>query len=249
MRSLSKKILAYSLAAGVLFLLPGCKKTGGAGSDPTTYVYTPADQPTGETGFTEENTTAAERVRFAVDPSWQKNYSLQYRYFDISQSEDVVNIRETRTDDAFCAEYTDRGDILYYKENGGDIDSYVILKDAENVHSVIPRKSIDDLSSTFMKLSAVSEEMPEYTNVMYMGEENVSGRPCRKYIQRAYQNGAAQETVYVWVDKEFGFAAKGESYNESDTLTISWELTYFRSGGVTDSAMRVNLDAYTFTEQ
>lgn len=243
MRSVFVKTVACVLAAGVLLALPACKqKEEGPSTEP--YIYTPGGQtePEGET-------QTGETVRITVDKEWQKNFTLQYAYFDRSQGEETVNIRETRIDDAFCAEYIDRGDILYYKENGKDIDYYVIMKEAENVHSVIKRKSIDDLSSTFMKLSDVSEELPSLTNVMFMYEESVCGRPCKKFIQRAYQNGEASETVYVWVDNVYGFAAKCESYNAADELQVSWELKSFKTGSVTEAAIHINPAAYDFTEQ
>ena len=235
------KLAGLSCAAAVLFTLAACKKEP-TGETTAPYVYIPASQ-----GTSEGETAAA--VTFSVDKSWQRNFTLQYRYFDESQGPETVHVRETRTDDAFAAEYTDNGDILYYKENGADIDYYMIVKDAENVHSVIKRKTIGDLSSTFMKLSDVSAEMPLLSNVMYMYDENVGGRPCKKYIQRAYENGRATDTVYVWVDAQYGFAARCEDYDENQKLKISWELTEFTAGGVTDGAIRVNLDQYTFKEQ
>ncbi len=235
--------VASLAAAAALLALPACGRNE---EEPSSgpYVYTPGVQT--ESG---EETSADTSVKITVDKSWQDNFSLQYSYFDRSQSADTVTIRETRIDDAFCAEYTDKGAILYYKENGRDIDYYVIMKDAENVHSVVKRKSINELSSTFMKLADVSEELPSYTNVMYMYEESVCGRPCKKFIQRAYQNGEAKETVYVWVDSVYGFAAKGESYDENDELQVSWELKSFKTGSITASDIHVDPAAYTFTEQ
>ena len=243
MRSFFMKLAAGAAAAGTLLALSACKPKA---EEPTSepYVYTPGGQT--ETGT--ENRTG-EAVQIHVDKDWQRNFTLQYTYFDRSQSEETVTIRETRAEDAFCAEYTDKGDYLYYKENGKDIDYYVIMKEAENVHSVIKRKSINELSSTFMKLSDVSEELPSLTNVMYMGEENVCGRPCKKFIQRAYQNGEAQETVYVWVDNVYGFAARGEAYNAEEELQVSWELKSFQTGNVTERDIHVNPAAYEFTEQ
>ena len=243
MRSVFVKLTAGLAAACALLALPACtQKEEEPSSGP--YIYTPGGQ-------SEPNAEAqtGEAVEISVNKEWQQNFTLQYTYFDKSQSDETVTIRETRTSDAFCAEYADRGDILYYKENGKDIDYYVIMKDAENVHSVIRRKSISDLSSTFMKLSDVSGELPSLTNVMFMYEESVCGRPCKKFIQRAYQNGEPQETVYVWVDNVYGFAAKGESYDASDELQVAWELKSFQSGNVTDGAIRVNPAAYDFTEQ
>ncbi len=243
MKTLCIRGISCVAAIILLFGFSSCKK---GEEEPSTdpYVYIPQNQ-----GVQEAQSGAPAESRFTVDQSWQKNYTLQYKYFDLSQSAETVNIRETRIDDAFAAEYTDKGDVLYYKENGSDVDYYMIIKGAENVHSVVKDKSIDDLSSTFMKLSEVSSGMPSLSNVMYMNEENVAGRPCKKYIQRAYQNGKVQETVFVWVDKQFGFAARGESYDAQDKLTVSWELTQFKSGGVSSGAIRVDLNDYTFIEK
>ncbi len=235
------RAVGAALASAVLFTCGACRKKQ---EDPTAmpYVYQPRESQTAE-----GETAAA--VPFTVNKNWQQNFTLQYRYFDRSQGEETVHIRETRTEDAFAAEYTDEGDILYYKENGANIDYYLILKEGENVHSLIKRKKIGDLSSTFMKLSDVSAEMPLLSNVMYMYDEEIGGRTCKKYIQRAYESGKAKETVYVWVDSEYGFAAKCEGYDENGQLKISWEVTQFRTGGVTDADIRVNPSAYTFTER
>ena len=243
MKSDFLKIASCVLSGVLLCSLAACKKQDSdESSDP--YVYTPQGQST-----VQAQSPADAEAAFTVDRSWQKNFSLQYKYYDRSQSTETAVIRETRTDDAFCAEYINNGDILYYKENGNDVDYYLIIKDAENVHSVVKGKSIDDLSSTFMKLSAVSSEIPSLSNAMYMNDENVGTRPCKKYIQRAYQGGKVQETVYIWVDKEFGFAAKGESFDADDKLKVSWELTLFKTGDVKDNAIHVNPAAYVFTEQ
>lgn len=243
MKALITKAAALSAAGVLLFTLAACKKKEeDVATDP--YVYTPQGQTAAE-----GQTALPEEARFTVNQAWQKNFTLQYKYFDLSQSAETVTIRETRAEKSFAAEYVNNGDILYYKENGGNVDCFMIIKGEENVHSVIKGKSIGDLSSTFMKLSEVSASMPSLSNVLYMNEENVAGRACKKYIQRAYQNGVAKETVYVWVDKEYGFAARGESYDENNKLTVSWELVQFQAGGVTDGSIRVNLDDYTFTER
>jgi len=186
---------------------------------------------------------------FVVDASWQKNYSAEYKYFDSSTSEDTVKIREMKGETSFSASYPDSGNLVYYTENGNDIDCYTIIpSEKQYVHSVIIDQKIDGISSTLMKLTSVSEELPKLTNVLYMNDEEVSGRSCKKYIQRAYTDGEVTETVYIWIDGEYGFALKCEDYDAKDELKTYWEITKLSVGTVEDGDIGIDLSRYTFTE-
>lgn len=210
------------------------------------YVYHPADETT-VSSDAEKDPSAADALN--ADTSWKTNFDVSYTYFNKSQSDDAIRVHEMRSEKYFSAEDIDSGDTLYYKENGKNIDSYVIVPDGEEqVHSVINGKNLNDLSSTFMKLSDVDPGLPSLANVMYMYDEDVAGRTCSKYIQRAYADGEATGTVYVWIDAEYGFAAKGEVYDENTVLTASWEVTSFAVGAVKDADVEIDLASYKIVE-
>ena len=207
------------------------------------YTYKTQDPSEPYTGASETAET------FEVDPSWQQNYIAEYRYYDRAKQVDSVTIREARCDIAFLASYPLSGNLIYYTANSEGLDCYTVVpSERQYVHSVLKDKHIAGLSSTLMKLTAVSGDMPTYSNVMFMGEETVGGRACKKYIQRAYENGALTETVYVWVEQQFGFAMKCEDYNASDELQTYWEVLSFKTGGVTVSDFGIDLSKYHFLE-
>ena len=124
----------------------------------------------------------------------------------------------------------------------------MVPSEEQYVHSVLKGKSISELSSTYMKLTAVAEDLPTYTNVLFMADETVAGRACKKYIQRAYTDGKVTETVYVWVDSLFGLCLKCEDYDADDVLQTYWETISFSTGRVTDSSFGFDLSIYDFTE-
>ena len=64
----------------------------------------------------------------------------------------------------------------------------------------------------------------------------------------AYEDGRVTETVYVWVDAEYGFALRCEDYDADDVLQVYWETVSFVSGGVTEADLGVKLSDYKFTE-
>lgn len=208
------------------------------------YVYHPADETTATQAG--ENASAA---MLHTDSSWKSNFDVSYTYFNKSQADEAIRVHEKRSDKYFSAADIDSGDMLYYEQNGNNVDSYVIVPDEEEqVHSVVSGKTLNDLSSTFMKLSEVDPDLPSLANVMYMYDEEVAGRTCAKYIQRAYAEGEATDTVYVWIDAEYGFAAKGEVYDANSALTASWEVTSFSAGGIKDDDVKTDLSSYKIVE-
>ena len=100
-----------------------------------------------------------------------------------------------------------------------------------------------------MKLSNVDATMPAQSNVLYMYDEIIAGRNCHKYIQRAYADAKLTESVYVWIDAQYGFAMKCEDYDAADVLKTSWEVTEFAAGGVTADDVVIDLSQYSFTEE
>ena len=244
------RITAALLAACLLLTAAaGCKKKKGGEEVPSRYNYTPAPETT-EPEVTTEDARDFQKA-FQKDLSWQKNYLVRYRYFNAAQNVDNAEIVEKRASTAFSVEYTDTGLLLYYKANGNNTDYYVIdpASGSGPVHSVIAGKQISSLSSMFMKLSNVNATLPAQSNVLYMYDEPVAGRACHKYIQRAYADAKLTETVYVWIDAEYGFAMKCEDYGADDQLKTSWEVTEFSAGGVTAEDVYVDLSAYQFTEE
>lgn len=226
--------------------LSSCKNDNGEETT-TGYEYTPS-------GFADENSTAiAEnnelQEKISVDNSWQKNFSVSYEYYNPEQNISTMKINEKKSESAFTVEYVDTKSILYYKANGKDTDYYVIIdNEEEQVHSVLKDKSFSSLSSMFMKLTALSPELPSQSNVLYMYDEEVGGRLCRKYIQRAYQGGNLTQSVYVWVDAEFGFAAKCEAYDSNNKLTVMWKVTAFETGKLSDEDVFLDISQYSFKE-
>ncbi|MBR3767874.1 MAG: hypothetical protein IKL10_06500 [Clostridia bacterium] len=244
------KIRRISALITALFLLSvscltSCDKAPEEIESSTGYEYIPSGQ---ESTTVSDNTDLQKEIK--IDTSWQKNFTVKYSYYNPEQSITTMKIEEKKSANAFTVEYLDTGSLLYYKANGNDTDYYVIIdNEDEQVHSVLEGKKFSSLSSMFMKLSVLSPELPTQSNVLYMYEEAVAGRPCHKYIQRAYSDGKLTESVYVWVDAQFGFAAKCEAYDAEDNLTVMWEVESFSEGDLQDSDVFIDLTEYTFKEE
>lgn len=247
-----KRMMAFGLLFALIVGGAACKKNKDPGYV-TEYSYQSGDPTAAQTtlpGGAPELTTAAAQSTYTVNTSWQKNFTAVYKYFDRNTSADTVTIEEKRCDTAFSASYPATGNLLFYRANGSNIDFFTLIpSQAQYVHTLIENKSINDISTTFMKLTTVTPELPTLSNVLFMADETVAGRPCKKYIQRAYADGAVTETVYVWVDTQFGFAMKCEDYDKESKLRTYWEVTAFTSGSVTLSDFdSINIQNYTFTE-
>ena len=249
MRNAFFRFTAALLAVCALLFLASCKKEP---TDPTfappDYSYSPS-----ESASTTEETTTREGVPlsqgFTVDESWKENYAVRYTYFD-ADGGDEAEIREVKTDTAFEAAYPESGNAFYYETEGKNIRAYTLMP-GENkyVSAVIKNKEMSSLSSTFMKLTSVDETFPYLSNVLFMREDEVAGRKALEYIQRAYKDGEATETVYIWIDAEFGFALKCEAFDAAQARTSAWEVLSFKTGGVRADDFTVDVDAYDFTEE
>lgn len=247
MNSLKQKLaVTAALTSALLMLFSSC---GDKGSETTTaepYSYN------SQTDMTSPTNAAAENPEqpLAVNTSWQQNFKIEYKYYNAADGTDTVKIIETKNSDAFTAEYPDGKSTLYYKANGADTDYYVIMDGSEKkaVHTLMKGNSFSELSSTFMKLTKVSKELPTLSNVLYMYDENVGGRECRKYLQRAYTDGKLTQSVYIWIDTEYGFAAKCESYDSDGKMRVMWSTESFETGTVGDDDIKIDLSQYTVTE-
>jgi len=242
---MSKKVLCIILSALSVFLLTSC--TGENVNDVTDYVYNPTAN---ETEAVSESVTVNGLTEkdFTINTAWQKNYQATYRYYNKENAVTSVTVRETKTDKVFAVEYIGgQAATQYYKADGSDTELYTIST-SENTHTVLKNKSFTTLSSLFMKLSTVEKGFSSLSNVMYMGEETIAGRQCQKYIQRAYTDGEVTETVYIWIDTEFGFGVKCTAMDATETLTMSWELTEFSTGKITEKDTGITLSSYKFTE-
>ena len=244
MRAAALLLALCLLASG----LTGCRGKSGGEEGTSRYNYTPAESTT-EEEETEKSPGDFQKA-FVKDLSWQKNYTVKYRYYNAAQSVENAPITEKRASTAFSVEYDDTGLLLYYRANGDDTDYYVIdPAGGEMTHSVLTGKKISSLSSLFMKLSNVDATLPAQSNVLYMYDEIVAGRNCHKYIQRAYSAAKLTESVYVWIDAQYGFAMKCEDYDAADVLKTAWEVTEFSAGGVTADDVYVDVSAYQFSEE
>ena len=237
-------LISLLLCAGILLMLTSC---GGKTEDETTTNYSYVPQ--GAEGSTASSDDGPGDV-LTVDKSWQKNFSAEYEYYNPEQSLATMKIKEKKSKNAFTVEYVDTNSVLYYKADGNNTDYYVLIgNQEEQVHSVLEDKPFSSLSSMFMKLTEVKSTLPSQSNVLYMYDEEVAGRMCHKYIQRAYSGGKLTQSVYVWIDKEYGFAAKCEAYDEDNIMTVMWRLTAFETGKLSDSDVFIDLSQYNFAEE
>lgn len=249
MKNIKHKLaVSASLTAAILTLLTSCMTDGG--NETTTaepYTYNP------QSDATTAAVSAAEDPEkpFTVNTSWQSNFKVEYEYYNSSDGTDTVTIKETKNKSAFTAEYPDGKSTLYYRANGADTDYYVLMNGAEKkaAHTLLKGKSFSELSSTFMKLTRVSSDLPSLSNVLYMYDENIGGRACHKYLQRAYSGGKLTESVYIWIDIEFGFAAKCESYGADGNMRVMWSVVSFETGTADDGDIKIDLSQYTVTEE
>ena len=225
--------------------LVSCNKTPSQTEITTGYEYVPG----GVNDTTHSTSENAGNEKIKINTSWQRNFKVDYEYYNPEQSITTLSIRERKSANAFTVEYVDTKSILYYKANGNDTDYYVIMNgEDQQVHSVLEGKHFSTLSSMFMKLSQVKADLPLQSNVLYMYDEEVAGRLCHKYIQRAYSGGELTESVYVWIDAEYGFAAKCEAYDVNNILTVMWRLNSFETGTLNDEDVHIDLAQYTFGE-
>ena len=237
-------ILAVTLSACSL-VLTSCDQNAVSDETSTGYEYKPSESST-----ISEDTSESEIKEIKIDNSWKYNFRVNYRYYNPEQSITTMNIEEKKSATAFTVQYIDTHSILYYKANGNDTDYYVIIDgEEEQVHSKLSGKKFSSLSSMFMKLSVVDENLPSQNNVLYMYDEEVAGRNCHKFIQRGYSDGVLTESVYLWIDAEFGFVAKCEAYDKNNVLSVMWEVEEFATGKLKDEDVFLDLSGFNFKEE
>lgn len=184
---------------------------------------------------------------FAVDNSWQSNYSAEVDVFFYEPAQGVIKIKEMKSENAFRFTDDSKKIIHYYVTDGSTIDQYIINEEDVNTHAE-KNEVFNVTSSTFIELTKVDADLNERANVLYMGDERIASRNCHKYISRAYVDGKLTDSVYFWIDIEFGFCMKNERYDESGNLVGKWVVTSFTTGNVTDEEVKIDISDYSFEE-
>lgn len=234
--------LALLLLFSIVTVFSSCNDTENTESS-TGYEYTPS----GSEGTTAGNTDETDE-QIKIDNSWRKNYYVKFSHYNPEKSISTMYYEEKRSENAFTLEYLDSaGFIRYYKADGNDTEYYEIIKNQkEQNRPVSTGESLSTLFSFFMKLSKVEPDFSTLGNVLYMYDESVAGRNCHKYIQRAYTDGALIETIYVWIDIEYGFAVKWEQYDSENKLSSMMSVESFSVGNMKDEDVVLDTSVYTF---
>lgn len=246
MKKLSCVIFVMLLT--VSCLLSSCSK-GETGTSTAAYKYNPSASTTKKGSDTETETETADQAdgNFTIDSSWQSNYTLTYSYTSDGATSVIT---ESRTADKYLSSDQESGTTTYLVQNGSDVDQYLLYPESKNgAHKVYAGKNVADISTGFMKISTVDSGFNTLPNVVYVGEEKVAGRDCKKDVQRAYTSGQVTGTAYIYIDKEFGFAIEGQQYDSSMTLTVSWEVTSFATGSVSSDSLSINTEGYSINEE
>ena len=244
----SRNIICILIALLTVFLLcfSACTGESGQKESTTAYEYVPSDVQT--TGAEVESSTGAEELK--IDKTWTKNFDITYSILNPEVSPTPIKIREIKTDNVYSIEYLDGSSFYFWKQNGSDVDEYTVVANAnEQVHKVYKNKSVSKVEVLFGQSSEVEKDFPLLSNVCYEYDEVVAGRQCSKYIQRAYKDGKVTGTLYVWIDKEFGFAVKEEEYDGNDSLVAMLEVIEFSSGETADEDVTFDASQYTFKEE
>lgn len=257
---MKKKLIPLVLLLSAVLALSGCSgdrddsfgineyATTGVGESGTTR---PHDEP----GTTALPTTAAFDLptagTTAADPStvssWQSNYTLTYTFTENGERSELT---ETRCDGLYSARDAASGAVSYFRQNGSDIDSYVLNPTAKTgTHRLLTGKSLADITTGFMKIAYIDPSFTTLSNVEYQGSESVAGRPAAKYIQSVYDGtGLLTAYAFVWIDSEYGFVSKCMVYNLTGAVNTSWELLSLSVGGIDPVSAAVSTDGYTLTE-
>ena len=254
MKPVIKTIAVLIASALIASVFAACGKEDNGGATNRNWKY--------EAGAT-DGTTAADIADVTVpdngyqgfdikvNNAWKANYVVEYTYFS-SMDEETVDqrIREVRYDNVFLAKEAGTGEFEYFVQNGTDIDCYTVspVKDIY-VHTQKKNESISTIETFFMKRSALGDDISKKQNVIRMDEEDyIAGRRCYEYVMRAYRDGVVSETVFFWVDANYGNALKCLCYNEKSELVLSWEVTLFNVGTAKNTDVDVDLAQYHFTE-
>ncbi len=244
----NRNVIGIYIALLMVFVLcfTSCSNGAEENESTTAYEYIPSGSET----TSGESESSGEPEELKIDRSWTKNFDITYSVLNPEVSPVPINIREIKADNVYSIEYLDGSSFYCWKQNGSDVDEYIVIANAEEqVHKVYKDKSVSRVDVLFRQSSEIEKDFPLLSNVFYEFDEVVAGRQCSKYIQRAYKDGKATATIYVWIDKEFGFAVKEEEYDGNDRLVTRLEVIEFSSGNTTDEDVTFDVSQYTFKEE
>lgn len=244
----SKNIVCIFIALLTVFLLclSSCTDKTEENESTTAYEYVPSDTQT--TAGESESSAGTEQLN--IDTSWTGNFNITYSILNPEVSPVPIKIREIKTDNVHSIEYLDGSSFYCWKQNGSDVYKYTVVANAsEQVYKVYENESVTRHSVFFKECSEIDKGFPLLSNVCYEYDEVVAGRQCSKYIQRAYKDGKVTATLFVWADKEFGFAVKKEEYDENDKLVVMLELIDFSYGETVDEDVTFDESEYVFKEE
>lgn len=256
---MKKRITVLSLLFCLLFILSSCKEDDRtfhineyATTDPPKESLTilPSREP-GSTSSSSETPVLPGSDESAVSnpstSSWQSNYTLTYAFTENGERSELT---ETRCDGLYSAKDLASGTISYFRQEGENIDSYVLNPSAmTGNHAIIEGKNLQDITTGFMKIAYLDPGFSMFSNVEYQGTESVAGRPAAKYTQSAYDStGLLTAYAFVWVDSEYGFASKCMVYNLSGAVNTSWELLSLEVGGVSLDSAAISTEGYELQE-
>lgn len=237
-------IIIASLTALVL-CFSSCMNQPSENESTTAYEYIPSGS---ETTSTEPESSSASELM--IDDSWKKSFDITYKVLNPEVNSVPFRIRERKSENAYTIEYLDGNSLYFCKQTGSDVEKYTIIEsEKEQLHKVYKNSFIADRPVVFYECSFVEKNLPSLSNVCYEYDETIAGRECSKYIQRAYTDGKATATVYLWIDKEFGFAARQEEYDGEGRLVAMLELIEFSTGSTKDEDVIIDISQYTFKEE
>ncbi len=244
----SKNIVCIFIFLLTVFLLCFSSCTGKTEENESTTAYEYVSSDTQTTVSGNESSTGTEEL--IIDTSWTRNFNATYSILNPDVSPVPIKIREIKTDNVHSIEYLDGSSFYFWKQNGSDVYKYTVVANAsEQVYKVYENESVLNHSVFLSKCSEIEKNFPLLSNVCYEYDEVVAGRQCSKYIQRAYKDGKVTATLFVWADKEFGFAVKEEEYDADGRLVAKLEVLEFSCGSTKDEDVIVDISGYTFKEE
>ena len=246
MRNKSVICIVIALLTVTSTAFSACNNDSSESESTTAYEYISS----GGESATGEESSDANQGEIKIDRSWENNFDVTYNTYNPEVSPTPMKVRERKSESAYIVEYVDGNSFYYYKQNGADVDKYTVIEnESEQLHAVYKNKHISALTALFGRSSEVDKNFPLLGNVCYEYDEVIAGRQCGKYLQRAYENGEATATLFIWIDNEYGFALKQEEYDAEGRLVAKLEVIEFSCGSTKDEDVIIDLSEYTFKEE